>query len=221
MASPAAILAALALSVAVGADDLGAGLRLSPPDGFRRLDASLVRGSAALVPMTGGEARRSLLAVFAEVREDEPATLVVGRVERPLELDSGVRSAAASAIAGHFRGELDLEVVVDRPAIVQGSGGPRLEARAHTRAGRGGARLVRFAFVPAGLAHFVLAASVPAEREAELEEPIGRAFDSFAAPGGKVGAPERRNLALRAAAFGLLGVLVALALRLGLRRERA
>jgi hypothetical protein len=216
LAAMAAVL--LTAFPARGQEEAG-GARLVPPAGFRRIDDALARGSVALVPLVNGEAPRSLVAVFTELREDEPATLVVGRVDKPLVLDAGVRSAAASAIAGHFRGELDLEVVVDRPAIVQGASVPRLEARAHVHLGRGG-RAVRFAFVPAGPHYFVLVASLPAEREAELEEAVTRAFDSFAPPAAAIVAPPQRNLALRAAAFGIVGVLVALALRLGLRRRK-
>jgi hypothetical protein len=78
---------------------------------------------------------------------------------------------------------------------------------------------VRFAFVPAGGAHYVLTASVPAEREAELEDAIGRVFDSFVPA--VVAAPlTRHNVPLRAAAFGAAGLLVAVLLRLWRRRQK-
>ena len=193
--------------------DVG-GARLTPPGFMRRVDESIVKGSVALVPLVAGEAPRRLLAAFAENTEGPAATLSVGREERPLDLAAFVRSSAASAIAGHFRGELDLEVVVDRPVMV----GARLEARAHSRLGRG-PRTVRFAFVPAGGAHYVLAASIPAEREAELEEPISQAFESFVPA--VVEAPKtRQNVPLRAAAFGAAGLLVAVLLRLWRRRKK-
>ena len=194
-----------------------AGSTLTPLSSMRRVDGALLTGSVALVPLVAGDAPRRLLAAFAESNESSEgpvATLTVGLVERALEFDSGVRNAAASAIAGHFRGELDLEVVVDRPVTV----GSRLEARAHTRLSSG-PRTVRFAFVPAGGVHYVLTASVPAEREAELEDAIGRVFDSFV-PAVVAAPPTRHNVPLRAAAFGAAVLLVAVLLRLWRRRQK-
>lgn len=198
--------------------DVGAA-RLAPPAGFRRVTDSMVHGSAALLPLVAGEAPRGLMAAFVEAGEGASATLVVGRIDRPLELEPAVRASAASAIAGHFRGELDLEVVVDRAVLVQGTSGPRLEARAHTRAGAE-PREVRFAFVPGGAVHYVLAASVPQGRSADFEEPITRAFDSFHAPASAAPA-SGRGVLVRVAAFGAAGAAVVVALRLWLRRRKA
>ena len=219
-----AVVAAVMLAAGTARSDESVdleGARLTPPPRMQRLDEALMRGSVALVPLVAGEAQRRLVGGFAESGEaqaDGPATLLVGRVERPLEIDANVRAGASSAIAGHFRGELDLEeVVVDRPTVVAGPP-MRLEARAHTRVGRG-ARTVRFAFVPAGAVHYVLVASLPPDREAELEGPISRAFDSFVPPPSPP-APPPPSLLLRAAAFGAAGVLAALLLKLWRRRRR-
>lgn len=180
---------------------------MTPPPGFRAVAHGLVEGSAALVPLVVGDAPRGLVAAFIELDAPDPATLAVGKVDRALEVGPTVRAAAASVIAAHFRAELDLEVVVDRPSIVLGSTGPRLEARAHTRAG-GGLRTVRFAFVPASRSHLVLAASYPAEREVELEQRLRRAFDSvvpeIAAPN-----PMEGTGAARIALFGGSGAAAA------------
>jgi hypothetical protein len=212
----ALLVVALAALPAPAADPVDVfGSTLTPLPSMRRVDGSLLLGSVALVPLVAGEAPRRLLAAFSESSEGAAATLTVGRVDRALELDPGVKSAVASAIAGHFRGELDLEVVVDRPVAV----GSRLEARAHTRLGRG-LRTVRFAFVPAGGVHYVLTASLPAEREAELEEGVSRAFDSFL-PAVVQAPPTGHNVPLRAAAFGAAGLLVAVLLRLWRRRRKA
>jgi len=197
-----------------------AGTRFELPKGFQRVEDAMARGSVALVPQVSGESRRALLAAFAEGGEFGSATLVVGRVERPLELDPGVRSAVASAIAGHFRGELDLEVVVDRPTLQQGAHGPRLLTRAHTRAGAD-PRTVRFAFVPAGAVHYVLAASFPADREADFDQAFERVFESFDPP--RVPAPpaSARSTVLRVALFGAAGLALVVGLRLWQRRRRA
>ncbi|MGC4114073.1 MAG: hypothetical protein QM765_05325 [Myxococcales bacterium] len=196
------------------------GAALVPPAGFRRVEDSMVKGSLALVPQVAGESRRGLLAAFAESGEFATATLAVGRVERSLDLDPGVRSAVASAIAGHFRGELDLEVVVDRPTLLQGPHGARLETRAHSRAG-GEPRIVRYAFVPAGAVHYVLAAAYPAEREADFDEMITKAFESFEATPVAAPADSKPKLVLRVVGFGAAGLLFALGLGLWQRRRRA
>lgn len=206
--SPAVV---LLLSLAVVPVDLG-GARLEVPDGLTRLDDALIRRSVALVPLVGAEAPRTLLALFAEPREGGALTLAVGRVEAPLELDARTRGNLASAIAGHFRAELGLEVRVERPARVEGAV-PRLEALAHTRVGDE-ARAVRYAFVPAGEAHYVLVASSRESRLEEQEALVTAAFASFVPTGTPMsGAPPWRPVA-----FGLAGVAVVVALRLLRRR---
>ena len=190
------------------------GVQLTLPRGFARLDDASFQGSAALLPSLGGEATpRALMAAFAEPRAEGAATLVLGRVELPLALESGVREAISAAVATHFRQELDLEVTLDRPFLVSGPRSPRVEAKARTRLTS--ARLVRFAFYPGAGRHYILAASFPVTREQELDAAVTEAFDSFepAFPDlGQRGAPHA--LAFRAAAFGALGVLVVVAARL-------
>ncbi len=216
-----ALLAAAAAAAAPAGEAVEVGgARLVLPAGFRRVEDAMVKGSLALVPQVSGESRRGLLAAFAEGGEFSTATLVVGRVERPLDLDPGVRSAVASAIAGHFRGELDLEVVVDRPTLLQGGQGQRLETRAHSRAG-GDPRTIRYAFVPAGAVHYVLAASFPADREADFDDAFGRAFESFQAAAVEPPQAAGPPLALRVALFGAAGLAFALGLGLWQRRRRA
>jgi hypothetical protein len=68
---------------------------------------------------------------------------------------------------------------VDRPTLLQGGQG-RARDPAHSRAG-GDPRTIRYAFVPAGAVHYVLAASFPADREADFDDAFGRAFESFQA----------------------------------------
>jgi hypothetical protein len=196
------------------------GVQLVLPAGFRRVEDAMVKGSIALVPLVSGESKRGLVAAFAESGEFATATLAVGRVERPLDLDPGVRSAVASAIAGHFRGELDLEVVVDRAALLQGAHGPRLEARAHSRAG-GDPRTIRYAFVPAGAVHYVLAASIPADREADFEQAFTRTFESFEPPRVELPPDSKPSVALRVLLFGAAGLVFAVALGLWQRRRKA
>lgn len=216
----AVALAALAALAPPGGERVEVdGASLVPPAGFRRVEDAMVKGSLALVPLGSGESRRALVAAFAEGGEFATATLAVGRVERPLDLDPGVRSAVASAIAGHFRGELDLEVVVDRPALLAGAHGARLETRAHSRAGSE-PRTVRYAFVPAGAAHYVLAAAFPADREADFEEAFTRAFESFAAQQVAAPAEASPSVALRVASFGAAGLAFAAVLGLWLRRKK-
>ncbi len=201
----------LLLALASVPVDLG-GARLEVPDGLTRLDDSLVRGSVALLPLVGAEAPRTLLALFAEPGEGGVLTLAVGRVEAPLELDARTRGNLASAIAGHFRAELGLEVRVERPVRVEGPA-PRLEALAHTRVGDEG-RAVRYAFVPAGEAHYVLVASSRESRLEEQEALVTAAFASFSPANPLVPRP----VPWRPVLFGLVGVAVVVALRLLRRR---
>jgi hypothetical protein len=151
------------------------GASLLVPAGFERMEDALFAGSSALVPDLAGGAARRVLAVFAETRSAGSATLVLGRIDG--EASPRALKALASAVAQHFREELDLEVEVDRPRVVSGARGERLEVEVRPRLGE--ERVVRYAVLPGADRVFLLAAACPAAREAELRPVIDATFESL------------------------------------------
>jgi len=205
----------VALTLAAAAAASGpAPFHLQAPEGFVRFEEPAFGGSAALLPLLEPGARRAVVEAWVDLAAG--ASLVLGRVEAPLESGREPALEIPAAIAGHLRGELDLEATVGPARREAGPLGPRWEARASTRAGEG-PRTVRFAFYPAGAVHYVLAASYAPDAEAKLAERLAGTFERFAPVAEQ--APRRWAQARWAALAGALVVIAALAA--ARRRRRA
>ncbi len=193
------------------------GVPPAPPDGFFALDGAAFEGSIALVPsLTEDSADRALLWAFAEPSPGG-ASLAVGRVELPLTTGPQGRAAVTSAVARHLRAELGAEASVERSALVEGPRGARLEVRAHVKS-TGGARDLRFSFIPGGAFYHVVVSSAGEERSRALEARLDPWIERLPlAPAVRARPP---SAAMRVAALGAAGAVAAAALRLWWRARR-
>ncbi len=197
-----AVLCAAASAAAAEVD----GLDLEPPPGFTAMPLA-PRETRALAPGPRA-APRALLAVFAHAPSD--ASLVVTRIDAPLEDGPELRDRLAQATVDHFRDELELDLRLAW-ATRGKPPGPLLEV-----AGRfpldGSEHAVVLAWFGAGARSYVVTLSAPSSNLDALLPGFETTLSTvrIAPDPGPPAVPQRGWLAAAGAALGLL---VALALR--------
>ena len=186
------------------------------PSTFRPApDLPLLGTSAAAPASTESPGRVLALFVEAEARDAgvDPPLVAVSVVPTALPEDGSLRDSVFSSTVDHFHLHLDLEAHVDRPVIRGGHVEVSAEVSRHRSA-----EMVRLGFYPSVGRHFVVWASYPTVRSAELTPVLDALFDSFRPPGGLPAGPKTSGLWKLSAIAGM-GVALAFAARVRGRRR--